>query len=66
MLFHRALGFVLAILLTSQVGAQTKADLGKFKVSNLAEEHAMVNIWPQIPFAPALVRVSVCVPVADD
>lgn len=51
MLFHRALGFVLAILLTSQVGAQTKADLGKFKVSNLAEEHAMVNIWPQIPFA---------------
>ena len=50
MLFHRALWVVLAFLLTSQVGAQNKADLAKFKVSNLAEEHAMVNIWPQIPF----------------
>ena len=46
----KALWVVVAILLTGHVGAQPKSDLTKIKVSDLAQEHAIVNIWPQIPF----------------
>ena len=50
MLCTKALWFAIAISLTSHVGAQPKSDLTKIKVSDLAQEHAIVNIWPQIPF----------------
>ena len=40
----------MAILLASHLSAQAATDVAKVKESGQAQDHTMVNIWPQIPF----------------